>query len=99
MKNTFLLQEVIDDLVNTDRSLSSPLMKLNYFAKLIKNQELIEYTKNELNGYHDKLELIPDYRRAWGTLLVDIQAYDNQYFDKPLPISMIDSVVDGTTSP
>lgn len=37
MKNTFLLQAVIDDLVNTDKSLSPPLIKLNYFAKLIKN--------------------------------------------------------------
>jgi len=40
MKHPFLLQEIIDDLVHTERSLSSPLMKLNYFAKLIKNQAL-----------------------------------------------------------
>ncbi|MFZ4672644.1 MAG: hypothetical protein ACOYLT_11610 [Flavobacterium sp.] len=90
MRKTFLLQEVIDDLVNTDRSLSSPLMKLNYFGKLIKNQELIEFTQNELNGYRDKPGLIPDYRRARGTLLVDFQAYYNQHLDKPLPVSMID---------
>lgn len=51
MKHTFLLQEVIDDLVNTDKSLSAALMKLNYFGKLIKNQELVEYTQSELNGY------------------------------------------------
>ena len=49
MKQTFLLQEVIDDLVNTEKSLSSPLMKLNYFGRLVKNQELIDYTQNELN--------------------------------------------------
>lgn len=89
MKKTFLLQEVIDDLVNTDRSLSSPLMKLNYFGKLIKNQELIEFTQNELNGYRDKQDLIPDYRKSKGTLLVDFQAYYNQHLGKPLPISMI----------
>jgi hypothetical protein len=90
MKKTFLLQEVIDDLVNTDRSLSSPLMKLNYFGKLIKNQELIEFTQNELNGYRDSQEIIPDYRKSIGTLLVDFQEHYNQHLGKTLPISMID---------
>jgi hypothetical protein len=89
MKKIFLLQEVIDDLVNTDRSLSSPLMKLNYFAKLIKNQELLDFTQNELNGYRDRLDLIPDYRKSRGTMLVDFQAYYNKHLGKPLPISMI----------
>lgn len=41
-KQTFLLQEVIDDLVNTDKSLSAPLTKLNCFGRLIKNQELTQ---------------------------------------------------------
>jgi hypothetical protein len=65
-------------------------MKLNYFAKLIKNQELIDFTQNELNGYRDRLDLIPDYRKSRGTLLVDFQAYYNQHLGNPLPISMID---------
>lgn len=88
MKQTFLLQEVIDDLVNTDKSLSAPLMKLNYFGRLIKNQELIDYTQNELNGYRDK-ETIPEYRRTIGTLYVDMQAYYNRHSGQ-LPVSMIE---------
>ncbi len=55
MKKTFLLQEVIDDLVNVDRSLSSALIRLNYFGKLIKNDELINYTQKNLDrikGYN-----------------------------------------------
>ncbi len=39
--NTFVLQEVIDELVNTDKSLVSALMKLKYFALLIKNDNLL----------------------------------------------------------
>jgi hypothetical protein len=88
MKQTFLLQEVIDDLVNTDKCLSAPLMKLNYFGRLIKNQELIDYTQNELNGYRDK-ETIPDYRRTIGTLYIDMQAYYNRHSGQ-LPVSMIE---------
>ncbi|MCF1717051.1 hypothetical protein L0U88_20580 [Flavihumibacter sp. RY-1] len=88
MKKTFLLQEVIDDLVNTDKSLSAPLMKLNYFGRLIKNQDLIDYTQNELNGYRDK-ETIPDYRRTIGTLYIDLQTYYNQH-SRQLPFSLIE---------
>lgn len=90
MKDTFLLQEVIDDLVNTEKSLSSPLIKLNYFAKLIKNQKLIDYTENELQGYNANPELIPEYRRALGTLIVDLQTQFEKYLGNQLPISMID---------
>ncbi|MFZ4739864.1 MAG: hypothetical protein ACOYLE_01730 [Bacteroidales bacterium] len=90
MKQTFLLQEVIDDLVNTDKSLSSPLMKLNYFSKLIKNQELIDYTQNELNGYYQTPDKIPDYRKAKGNLFIDLQANIHQHFGKELPVSMLE---------
>lgn len=90
MKSTFLLQEVIDDLVNTDKSLSSPLMKLNYFSKLIKNQELIDYTQNELNGYSQTPDKIPSYRKAKGTLYIDCQAHIHQHLGKELPVSMLD---------
>lgn len=90
MKQKFLLQEIIDDLINTDKSLSSPLMKLKYFAKLIGNQELIDFSQNELNGYNKNIEEIPEYRKAVGTLYVDFQAHIHKHLDKVLPISMID---------
>jgi hypothetical protein len=88
MKQTFLLQEVIDDLVNTDKSLSASLMKLNYFGRLIKNQELIDYTQNELNGYRGK-DSVPSYRKTTATLYIDFQAGYNLHNDKQLPVSMI----------
>jgi hypothetical protein len=89
MKQTFLLQEVIDDLVNTDKSLSAPLMKLNYFGRLIKNQELIDYTQCELNGYGADKKNIPEYRRTIGTLYIDMQMYIHRRSGQ-LPVSMIE---------
>lgn len=89
MNQTFLLQEVIDDLINTDKSLSAALIKLNYFGRLIKNQELIDYTQNELNGYKNNKESVPSYRKAIGTLYIDMQAYYNRH-SGVLPISMIE---------
>lgn len=88
MKQTFLLQEVIDDLVNTKKSLSASLMKLNYFGRLIKNQELIDYTQNELNGYRDQ-ENVPDYRRTIGTLFIDMQISIHRNSGQ-LPVSMLE---------
>ncbi len=88
MKQTFLLQEVIDDLVNTDKSLCSPLIKLAYFGRLIKNKELIDYTQSELNGYHDA-DTLPDYRKTIGTLFIDMQMNLHKHQGQ-LPVSMID---------
>ena len=89
MKQTFLLQEVIDDLVNTDKSLSAALMKLNYFGRLIKNQELVDYAQCELNGYRDSEVNIPSYRRTIGTLYIDMQMYTHRHSGQ-LPVSMIE---------
>lgn len=88
MKQTFVLQEVIDDLVNTDKSLSSPLMKLNYFGRLTKNEELVQYTTKELNGYNFE-DNVPEYRKTFGTLMIDMQAHIHRHSGQ-LPASMID---------
>lgn len=89
MKKPFVLQEVIDDLVNTDKSLTSALMKLNYFGRLIKNQELIHYTNNELNGYRGNEDKIPEYRKTIATLYIEMQAYQSHHSGQ-LPVSMLE---------
>lgn len=72
-KNTddFKLQEIINGLIDTDVSLYNPLMKLYYLGKLIDNQELIEYTHKEINGY-DMQDNIPDYRKARTRLFANV---------------------------
>jgi hypothetical protein len=87
--NTFVLQEVIDDLVNTDKSLVSPLMKLSYFGRLIKNTELVKYTTEEIEGYRAENAELPSYRKRVGTLEVDLQAMHNRH-KVELPVSLLD---------
>lgn len=89
MKKTFILQEVIDDLINSEKSLNSPLMKLNYFGRLINNQELITYTSNELNGYRGQENEIPKYRKSIPTLYIDMQA-DVLRDSRQLPILLLE---------
>ncbi len=49
--NTFVINDVINDLVDAEKSLINPLMKLNYFGRFTKNKELTEYTLKEIKGY------------------------------------------------
>ena len=86
--NTFVLQEVIDHLVNSQLTLVDPLTKLNYFGRLIKNDELIQYTLNELNGYKSPSE-IPAYRKTSASLVIHLQAYVHTHV-RTLPVSMLD---------
>jgi hypothetical protein len=85
----FLLQETIDELINLDISVSKPLMKLNYFGRLTKNEELIQFTEQELNGYKNYDESVPEYRKAIGKLIVTMQAGYNSHV-KEIPISMLE---------
>lgn len=88
--NNFVINEVINDLLDADKSLVNPLMKLNYFGRLTKNNELINFTNNEINGYKTRDAIIPDYRKTLGSLMVDAQAYMNRHTVE-LPISMLES--------
>lgn len=88
---SFVLKEVIDDLVNNKETLVTSLTKLAYFGRLIKNQELIDYTSRELTGYPKK-PISPDYRRQLGKIIVTIENHDGKYI-KEIPGSMFDSVL------
>ncbi|EHM7983043.1 hypothetical protein [Elizabethkingia anophelis] len=88
MNTNFPLQEIIEDLINVEKSLSSALIRLHYFGKLINNEELIKYTDEELNGYNQESE-VPDYRQTLGTLRIQLQTYKNQH-SVILPISMLE---------
>jgi hypothetical protein len=86
--HTFVLQQVIDDLLNGDNSLEIALLKLNYFARLVKNEELLQFTNLEINGYKGDIDP-PAYRKAIGTLTVNLQAWQN-YYTKEVPVSMLE---------
>lgn len=93
MALNFLLQQVIDDLLNPETSLVGPLMKLTYFGRLTKNDELVNFATNEINGYKSEDSVVPEYRKTLGTLMVDIQAYMNRHVAE-IPISMLSSPFD-----
>ncbi|KJJ37254.1 AbiTii domain-containing protein [Aequorivita vladivostokensis] len=87
--NTFILNNVINDLIDAEKSLINPLMKLNYFGRITKNKELTEYTLNEIKGYSADSKL-PDYRKIGARLYVDFQAGWNSHPNKELPVAGLD---------
>lgn len=84
---TFLLQQVIDDLLDPNLSLEAPLLKLNYFSRLIKNESLQKFTDLEINGY--KTSNLPQYRLGRAQLMVKFQA-GNYEHKRELPLPMLD---------
>jgi hypothetical protein len=91
--NIFIINDVINDLFDAEKSLVNPLMRLNYFGRLTKNEELIKFTNNEINGYKDQGAIVPGYRRTIGNLIVEVQAYLNRQ-TMEIPISVLDSPFD-----
>ncbi|MCJ7932506.1 MAG: hypothetical protein MUW56_02430 [Chryseobacterium sp.] len=90
--NNFILQEVINDLVDSKTSLISPLMKLNYFGRLIKNQELIDFTSKEIKGYSSRDDF-PEYRMASQRLIANVRGFMIEQ-DMEVPISMLEEPFD-----
>jgi len=61
-----MLKELIHNLANDKISLSSGLRQAKVIAKKIKNQDMLEWIDNELNGYEidpdDSNYNLPPYR-------------------------------------
>jgi len=89
MAENFILEEIIADLVDSDKSLVGPLMKLQYFAKRTKNDELLQYVLAELNGYKEHGNL-PDYRITSALIHVDIQFGNETNSGLEIPVEILD---------
>jgi AbiTii-like protein len=80
-----LIGNIINELIEAERSLVTPLLKTKYLATKLKNNELLQWVNNELGGYTGKAEL-PPYRKypafVSGTYLNGSYQFRNQ----PIPL-------------
>jgi hypothetical protein len=72
-----VLSDIIAELLDTDKSLRSPMMKLYYFAKETGNVTLSTFLSKEINGYQVDDDL-PSYRSEGGELVVTVQIGSNR---------------------
>lgn len=57
-----LISDIINELVDSEKSISSPLLKTKVLASRLQNQELLSWVNNELGNYSDSINL-PKYRK------------------------------------
>lgn len=88
-----LISDIINELVDTDKSISSPLLKTKVLASRIQNTELLNWVSNELKGYDIKGEL-PEYRLYGCNLIGDYINGNMQYTAQPIPTAGLDERIE-----
>lgn len=78
-----LISEIISDLINSEKSIYSPLLKTKVLATKIKNSLLLNWVNHELNGYN--IDEAPDYRRYSCQISGTYINGNYQYNDQPIP--------------
>ncbi|KYG85051.1 hypothetical protein AWW67_17585 [Roseivirga seohaensis] len=79
-----LINDIINELIDTDKSISSPLLKTKVLASRLQNEILLNWVSNELKGY-DKSSDLPDYRKYKGNITGTYINGNMQYNDQPVP--------------
>ncbi|KOY86240.1 hypothetical protein AD998_08860 [bacterium 336/3] len=64
-----LINTIINELVDTNKSITSPFLKAKVLASQIQNSELLKWVNDEIQGYEQ--ENLPDYRVKYGYLQGD----------------------------
>jgi hypothetical protein len=79
-----LINDVINELIDTDKSISSPLLKTKVLASRLQNDVLLNWVSNELKGYDNSSDL-PDYRKYSGNITGTYINGHMQYNNQPVP--------------
>ncbi len=78
-----LINDIINELVDTNISISSALLKTKVLASRLENESLLKWVSNELKGY-DNLADLPGYRKFKGHLTGTFINGRTQYNDQPV---------------
>lgn len=92
-----LISDIINELIDSDKSISGPLLKTKVLATRLKSGELLAWTDNELNGFESNEEL-PHYRKHWGNITGNYIVGTPlsgmmQYYNQPLPTAGLDKKI------
>jgi len=79
-----LIGDIINELVDSEKSITSPLLKTKVLASRLKNKDLLSWVDRELNGYND-IDSLPDYRKHQGQLRATFVNGNLQFNDQPIP--------------
>lgn len=83
-----IIEQIIDELSDSGKSLTNPLLKTKVLATRIGNEELMKWTNDELSGY--KTEELPSYRLAKSNITCTLQQGYDTYQNVPLPLMVFE---------
>jgi len=84
-----MISDLISDLVNVDKALSSIFLKTKVFANKIQNKELLDWISKEANGYD---EGIPQYRIYRGAISGSYFTGSLHCKNQPIPTSGLEKI-------
>lgn len=79
-----LINDIVNELIDTEKSITSPLLKTKVLASRLQNQELLMWVSNELKGYENNSDL-PEYRLFQGSITGTYINGTMQYNEQPVP--------------
>lgn len=80
-----LIGDIINELVDTQVSITSPLLKTKVLASRLGNTELLNWVNSELNGYDPDGD-VPEHRKTGATVSGSYINGRYQFYDQPLPL-------------
>lgn len=79
-----LISDIINELIDSEKSITSPLLKTKVLATRLKNNDLLNWVNSEINGYDTSGE-VPEYRECTANVSgMCVNGY-TQINDQPLP--------------
>ncbi|WP_409417545.1 hypothetical protein [Flavobacterium sp. PS2] len=84
-----LVNDIINELIDIEKSISSPLLKTKVLASRLQNETLLKWVSNELKGYESSDEL-PIYRKYKGNIVGTFINGNQKYNNQPVPILGLD---------
>jgi hypothetical protein len=87
-----LINTIINELIDAEKSLSNPLLKTAFLAHKIKNIQLSEWVNSELKGYND-VNTLPSYRKFNGLIRGTYINGSYKVTDQLIPLSGFDSEI------
>lgn len=84
-----LITQIVEELVNSEISLDSPLFKTKLLAKRLKNDSLLEWVNNELNGY-SKGASLPSYRKYNAMIIGNLTTPRHQLKNVAVPVLLLE---------
>lgn len=86
-----VVEQIIDELSDSEKSLATPFLKTKVLASRIGNEELLEWVSHELSGY--SIENTPPYRIGRPVVTCDLTDGYNVNYNSALPMTLIDAKI------